>query len=156
MSKLMIASPEVDKIVQTIAAELGLSQIGIEFQTLNTRKAKEVVKISKASEITELMSKRQDLIIVIVYEKAFDLVDEKMQYMWLRMAMESVSYDSEKDKINIGCPSITVPLSFVEKYGETAINAAKLGLLTISQIEDEEKKQKEIEKNLKKKKKGNN
>lgn len=157
MSKLSIASPEIDSLVQEVASEMGLSQIGIEFQTFNVRKAKEVVKISKASEITELMSKREDLVIVIVYEAAFDLVDDKTKHMWIRMALEPVSFDSEKDRINIGCPMITVPLSFAEKYKEEAINSAKLGLYTISQLDDMEKQRKEAEKAAKKnKKKGDN
>lgn len=156
MAKLTIASPEIDKLVQDVAGEMGLKSMGIEFQALNAKKAKEVVKISKANEITELMSDRQDLIIVIVYEEAFDRVDEKTQHMWVRMALEPISYDLEKDKIVIGCPTITVPLGIAEKYGAAAIDSAKLGLYTIAQIQDEEKEKKEAEKALKKKNKKNN
>ena len=61
--------------------------------------------------------------------------------MWLRMAMETVSYDTEKMKINIGSPMITVPLGFAEKYGTEAINSAKLGLYTIAQIAEKKKEE---------------
>ena len=92
----------------------------------------------------------------LISEEIEKLVDEKTKYMWLRMAMENVSYDSEKDKINIGGPQIIVPLGFAEKYGNLAIDSAKLGLYTIAQIAEkkkEEAERKRAEKESKRKKK---
>jgi hypothetical protein len=134
---------------------MGLTQMGVEFQALNAKKAKEVVKVSKASEITEILSNKESLVIVIVYEDAFDRVDEKTRWMWIRMALDCVSYDPEKDKISLTTPVVSVPLGFYHKYGNVAVQNAELALLTIQQIQDQEKERKEAEKALKKSKKKN-
>lgn len=156
MGKYSKASEELEEMVLEISNELGLAHMGIDFQALNVTKSKDVCKVVRANELAEYASKRKDLIFVICYEDAFDLVDDKTKYMWLRMAMENVSYDSEKDKINIGGPQIIVPLGFSEKYGNLAIDSAKLGLYTIAQIAEkkkEEAERKRAEKESKRKKK---
>ena len=59
-------------------------------------------------------------------------------------------------KINIGGPVISVPLGFAEKYGNEAIDAAKVGLYSISQIAEKKKEeaaQRRAEKAARKKKK---
>ena len=98
-------------------------------------------KIVKANELAEYASNREDLVFVLCYEDAFDLVDEKTQYMWLRMEMEKVAYDTEKDKMVLGCPQITVPVGVYEKYKEVAVDAALLGQYTIAQIKEKEKEE---------------
>ena len=155
MAKLTMASPDIEKLVQDVATEMGLTQMGVEFQALNTKKAKEVVKISKASEVTEILSDKENLVVVIVYEEAFDRVDEKDRWMWIRMALDCVSYDMEKDKISLNTPIVAVPLGYYQKYGNVAVQKAELALLTIQQIQDEEKERKAAEKALKKSKKKN-
>lgn len=150
-----MASPDLEKLVQEVAQEMGLTQMGVEFQALNAKKAKEIVKVSKANEVTEILSDKENLVVVIAYEEAFDRVDEKTRWMWIRMALDCVSYDPEKDKISLSTPTITVPLGFYQKYGNVAVQNAELALLTIQQIQDEEKERKEAEKALKKARKKN-
>lgn len=150
-----MASPDLEKLVQEVAQEMGLTQMGVEFQALNAKKAKEIVKVSKANEVTEILSDKENLVVVIAYEEAFDRVDEKTRWMWIRMALDCVSYDPEKDKISLSTPTITVPLGFYQKYGNVAVQNAELALLTIQQIQDEEKERKEAEKTLKKTRKKN-
>lgn len=155
MKKYSEVSEEIDNLVNEISNELGLFNYGVDFQPICVAKAKEVCKVVRANELAEHVSQREDLVFVICYEDAFDLVDEQTKYMWLRMAMETVSYDTEKMKINIGGPTITVPLGFAEKYGDAAINSAKLSLYTIAQIEEKKKEeaaQKRAERAAKRKK----
>jgi hypothetical protein len=156
MGKYSEVSSEIENIIIEISNEMGLAHMGVDFQALSVKKSKEICKVVRANELAEHISNREDLVFVICYEDAFDLVDEKTKYMWLRMAMENVSYDSEKDKINIGGPQIIVPLGFAEKYGNVAIDSAKLGLYTIAQIAEkkkEEAERKRAEKESKRKKK---
>ena len=156
MKKYSEVSEEIDNLVNEISNELGLFNYGVDFQPICVAKAKEVCKVVRANELAEHVSQREDLVFVICYEDAFDLVDEQTRYMWLRMAMETVSYDTEKMKINIGGPTITVPLGFAEKYGNAAIDSAKLSLYTIAQIEEKKKDeaaQKRAERAAKRKKK---
>lgn len=153
MAKFSQASEDIVKIVDEVTAELGLDSF-LDFETLCVPKAKDVVSVSKASSVVEYLSKRDDLILVFVYEKAFDLVEEKDKYMWVRLALEQISYDTEKDKVIIGCPTINVPVGCYEKYKNVAVESALLAQYTISQIKDkeaEEKAQKAAKKNKKEK-----
>ena len=155
MAKYSKCEEDVQNMVREIATEKGLDNF-MEFEALYVAKAKEVVTVSKASEIAQYLSNRDDLILVFIYAEAFDMVDDKTKYMWLNMAMDQISFDSEKDKIIIGCPMISVPIGFYQKYEKVAIDSALLGQLTIQQIEDKKKEEKErqkAEKALKKAKK---
>ena len=142
MGKLSIASPETEKLIQDVAQEMGLIADGLEFQALCTKKAKEIVKVAKAGEVAEIVSDKEKLIVVIVYEDAFDLVDDKTRYMWVRMALDSVSYDMEKDKVSLTAPTITMTLNCYQKFGNVATQHAELALHTIQQLEDLEKQRK--------------
>ena len=141
MAKFFKADESIVKVVDEIANELGLAQYGIDFETLDVVNLKEVVKIVKANEYAEYLSGREDLILVLVNGEAFDLLPETPadgevdnRYMWLRLAMEQISYDSEKEKINIGCPSITVPVGCYEKYKGAAVDSALLAQYTLAQM----------------------
>lgn len=155
MAKLSMASPDIEKLVYEVANEMGLIQMGVEVQALNIKKSKEVVKISKANEVTEILSDKENLVVVIVYEAAFDRVDDKNKWMWIRMALDCVSFDIEKNKLSLTTPMVSVPLGFYQKYGNVAVQNAELALLTIQQIQDEEKDRKAAEKALKKGRKKN-
>lgn len=151
MAKLRRCSDEATELVHSVAEEMGLIAEGINFKVFDTKKAKEVIKISKASEVAEILSEQEDLVIVIIYEEAFDRADEKTRYMWVRTALEPISFDSEKDKLNISAPTITVPMSLAanDKYKTVAIDCAIAGQLVIQRIEDEEKDRKAKEKEAK-------
>ena len=142
MGKLRLASPEVEKLIQDVAQEMGLIQQGLEFQALCTTKAKEIVKVSKAGEVAEVMSDKENLLVVIVYEDAFDVVDEKTRFMWTRMALDSVVYDSEKNKVTLSAPMLTMTLGCYQKFGNVATQHAELALHTIQQLEEAEKQRK--------------
>ncbi len=143
------------KLVNEVVAETGLDRMGVDFQVYNLLKTKnEVVRVQKANEIAEILTNREDLVIVAIYEKAFDKVDVKAQRIWLESALAKVSYDSEKDKLVIGGePTLTIPLGMYHKYDKLAVDMAELEQLTLQQIRDEEAEEKEKQKELKKSKK---
>ena len=142
MGKLRLASPETEKIVQDVAQEMGLIQQGLEFQALGTNKAKEVVKVTKAGEVAEVMSDKENLLVVIVYEDAFDMVDDQVKAMWIRMELDKVVYDFEKNKVTLSVPMISTTLGCYQKYGNVATQHAELALHTIQQLVDAEKQRK--------------
>ena len=161
MAKYSPASAEIEKMVNDIANELQLVLYGVDFQPLFVNRAKEPCKVVKANELAEYASKREDLVFVLCWLDAFEgadaeghpFADDKTKYQWLRMEMEKVSYDTEKDKLIVGCPMVSVPLSYLEKHGEEAINAARLGLYVASQIEEKRKEEAAAKKAKKKGKK---
>ena len=152
---LSVASEEYVKLVNEVVAETGLDRMGVDFQVYKLLKTKnEVVRVQKANEIAEILTNREDLVIVAIYEKAFDKVDVKAQRIWLESALAKVSYDSEKDKLVIGGePTLTIPLGMYHKYDKLAVDMAELEQLTLQQIRDEEAEEKEKQKELKKSKK---
>lgn len=156
MANYTKASEEIENLVIEISNELGLINYGIDFEPLFVKKAKEVCKIVRANQLAEYATKREDLVFILCYEDAFDLVDEKTKYMWLRMEMDKVSYDTEKEKMLIGCPQITVPVGFYEKFKGAAVESALLGQYTIAQIEEKKKEEAEQRKALRTKGKRKN
>ena len=159
MAKFFKADESIVKLVDEIANDIGLAQF-VDFETLDVVNLKEVVKIVKANEYAEYLSGREDLILVLVNGEAFDLlpdgpdengVDNK--YMWLRLAMEQIAYDSEKEKIVIGCPKIEVPVGMYEKFKGAAVDSALLAQYTLAQIA-EKKEQEKAERAAQKKEKG--
>ena len=152
MTKFVKASEDMQELVEKVAEERDLNNY-IDFETIHFGKLKEVITVMKASASAEYLSNREDLVLVMIREDVFDKVDEKTKLMWIRMGLDQVSYDTEKDKVVIGVPSITIPIGFCEKYKDEAVNAALLAKHTIAQIEDELKEKKNQEKSKKNKKK---
>lgn len=166
MAKYSQATEEVERIVSEISSELGLEHLGVDFQPIFVNKSKEVCKVVKANELFEYTSKREDLVFVVCNQDAFDgtdpqghpYVDEKTKYLWLRTEMEKVGYDTEKDKLIIGCPSITLPVGLYEKFKDEGKEAvllqnALLGQYTLAKIEQDKKEEAERKKALKASKK---
>ena len=149
------ASEDYVKLVEEVVAETGLDRMGVDFQVYNLLKTKnEVVRVQKANEIAEILTNREDLVIVSIFEKAFDKVDVKTQRLWTEAALAKVSYDTEKDKLVIGGePTLTIPLGMYHKYDKLAVDMAELEQLTLQQIRDEEEEEKERRKSEKKQKK---
>ncbi len=156
MSKFQKASEDIEKIVIEVANELGLAQYGLDFEALSVPKAKEVCTVSKASAVAEYLSKRDDLILVICFEEAFDLTtDEETKYMWIRTAMEKIHVDTEKDKVSLDCPTINVPVGLYKKYKSAVIEAAIKGADIIAEIDQKRKEEAEAKKSLRIKAKKN-
>lgn len=155
---LTVASPEYEDLVKEVVKERTDLSGYVEFKVFNIKKSKkDVTKVQKANEIVELALDMEDVIVISIYEAAFDRCDEQTKRLWIENALAPVHYDLEKDKVVIGGePTITVSLGMYHKYKDIIIQKLELAALTLQQIEDEEKKRKAEEKALKKAKKKNN
>lgn len=148
------ASPEyVDLVKEVVATKSNLNYI--EFQVYNIKKSKkDVIKVQKANELVELALDKEDLVVVSLYERAFDLVDEQTKRLWIENAINAVRYDMEKEKVVIDAgPTINVGLGMYHAYGDVIIQKLELAALTLQQIEDQDKEKKAQEKAAKKAKK---
>lgn len=145
MAKFGKLSEENMELVRTISEDLGLYNF-MNIEGISCAKAKEVVKVQKESVVTEYKTSRPGTVNVFIYEKAFDMLDDTQKDLLLRDAFNAVNFDSEKDKIMIGCPQIVVSLDGRVKWGDELLNAAEAGVLAIQQIEEQEKEEKEKEK----------
>ena len=159
MSKFSKASDEIQNMVAQIAQDLMLDNY-MEFEAIHCPKAKEVVTVSKASATAEYLSQREDLILVIIREDAFDRLGNdananNTKKLWLRKEMErietKINDNTGEMKININTTDlISVPIPFYDRYKDEAVNSALLAKYTLAQIEDEEKERKEQAKAAKK------
>lgn len=154
---LTIASPEYEELVKEVVRERTDLSGYVEFKVFNIKKSKkDVTRVQKANEIVELALDMEDVVVLSIYEEAFDRCDDQTKRLWIENALAPVHYDMEKDKVVIGGePTITVSLGMYHKYKDIIIQKLELAALTLQQIEDEEKKRKEEEKALKKSKKKN-
>ena len=143
MGKLTKAPEEVQELIREISSELRLEMYGVDFEAVYVEGQKDAVVIKKASKVAEYLTNRDDLVLVMLNEKLFEAdVESKVKYMWLRMAIDTVSYDTERDRLVIGCPMINIPVGFYEKYKTAAVESALLAHYTLKQIEDQEKQRK--------------
>jgi hypothetical protein len=145
------ANQEIVNIVKEVVTQMDLSQT-IKFNVLTTDKSKKIVKFIKVNKVTEKVSDKDNLIVVVINDKAFERLDDDTKYELVRMSLEPISYDFEKDKINTKTPMIEIPLSYYQKHGDKASKLAELEIYTMQQIEDEEE-QKKLEEKLRKKSK---
>ena len=148
------ASEEYVALVKEVAEEIGIGKY-IDINVFDmTKSSKDVIKVKKTSLPMEVKLDGEDMIDVYLYEKAFDLVEDKDKRFWIENALCQVAYDLEKSKLVIGKePTITVPLGMYDKYKDIAIKELQLAALTIQQIHDKEREEKEKKKAEKKGKK---
>lgn len=142
-------SEENQELINGIWQELNYDNF-MQLKLIGTPKAKELIKITKNGDIAKYLGNiPDDTVDIIIYEEAFDRLDEDAKKLLVRDAMDGIVYDTEKEKITIGVPSIVVTVGGRQKYGDKLLNAAEAGVLAIQQIEDEKREIKEAEKEKK-------
>lgn len=146
-------SEETQALIDKITNETGLVHF-IDFETVAVAKSKKVIDIKRCPALGEHVANKRDVVCVIVYEKAFERLTEEQQELLMRDAFNMVNYDSEKDKIVIGCPQIVVSCDGRNKWGDELINTAEISVTIMQTILEEEREAKEQAKLLKKSKKG--
>ena len=126
--------------------ETGLNNY-MQLRLVGTPKSKEVIKVCRPNDLTKHFGHLpDDVVTIIVYEDAFDRLDDANKKLLIKDALNMITYDSEKDKIGIGVPQIVVTVSGRQKYGDELINAAEMAVTMIAQIEEEKRELKEAEK----------
>lgn len=134
---------DLEKKVKTFAREMHITDWGINVEAIRLKKSKkEIGCVLKANDLVSLFTGDESLVAVALYEEAFMRVDEQTQDMWIRSLLNQISYDGEKDKIIITKPELQVSLGMYREYGKVAVDKAELQLITLAQIEEEEKERK--------------
>ena len=99
------ATQETIDMVEDISEKLGLDNYGVNFEPIYVKKAKEVCKVVKANDFVKYKAEKEDLVFVVCYEDFFEGIDsmghayasEDDKFKALRLAMEQVSFDPEKE-----------------------------------------------------------
>ena len=150
------ATDETINMVDDISSKLGLDIYGVYFEPVYVKKAKEVCKVVKANDFTKYKANEDNLVFVVCYEDFFEGIDplwhsyasEDDKYKALRLAMEQVSFDPEKDKLIIGCKSVTLPVGYCIS-NEDAVKAALYSATIMAKIEQDKKEEEDRKKALK-------
>jgi len=151
--KIFKTSEDVLDLALNKFEETSLSELGINLKVLSTSKAKNVLKVSRANAILNNLTNND--IILVIYEEAFDRLNDEHKEKLLEGCLSNVSYDSEKDKLNVDGDIAREIFRMRRKYPEY-VDILEASYIAIEQIEEEEKERKEAEKLTKKAKKQNN
>jgi hypothetical protein len=87
----------------------------IKITILGNSKAKDIFKVTKASDI--LKYRAGDDIIIFINEKIFDQLTDEQREMIVDESLAGISYDDEKDKLTISKPDIVTFSGIISKFG---------------------------------------
>jgi hypothetical protein len=153
--KFTKATEETNEMVTKISQDLGLEGYGVEFEAIYVKKAKEVCKVVKANDYTKYKAEKEDLVFVVCYEDFFEGIDamghayasEEDKFKALRLAMEQVSFDPEKEKLIIGCNSVLLPVGYCIS-NEDAVKSALYNATIMAKIQQDKKEEEDKRKAL--------
>ena len=143
MAKFFETSQDIAELVQSKWENTGLAQMGIELKLISVTKAKNVLKASKAGATINYLTKKDAFL--IIYEEAFDRLSDEYKERILEGALSNISYDTDKDKLNVETDIAKELFRMRRKY-ENYVDIMEASYLVIKQIEEEEKGRKEAEK----------
>lgn len=153
MAKLFKTSDDIYEFITNEWSNTENSKIGVRLKVISTQKAKQILKLSKASATTEYLIREQDVLTLVVYEEAWDRLSEMNKILLLKGIFSVVSYDTEKERLiidnrpyadlfNMRHTKDANGNEYLDKYDNTLETCA----LLLQQIEDEQKQAKEEEK----------
>jgi len=150
--KIFETSADIVELAQEKFEDTGLPQMGVDLKVLSVTKSKSVLKVQRANAATHFMTKKD--ILLTVYEEAFDRLSDEHKNLLMEGVISNISYDTEKDKLNVDTDFAKEILRMRRKY-PNYVDIAEETYIVIDQIEDEERQRKEEERLAKKEKKNN-
>ena len=153
MAKLFKTSDDIYEFITNVWSNTESSKIGVRLKVISTQKAKQILKLSKASATTEYLIREQDVLTLVVYEEAWDRLSEMNKILLLKGIFSVVSYDTEKERLIIDNRPYADLFNMRHtkdangnEYLDQYDNALETCALLLQQIEDEQKQAKEEEK----------
>lgn len=153
MAKFFKTNEEVTEFISNKFRELELNSYGLTLKIMSTNKAKEILKLTKASQSTQFLIQQEDVIQVQVYEAAFERLSDEAKHLLTEMMFSNISFDLDKDKMEIDTNPFNQIFRMRQKYGNVIVDHMELASLVMSQIAEEEQAAKEALKEAKKNKK---
>lgn len=153
MAKLFKTSDDIYEFITNEWSNTQSSEIGVRLKVISTQKAKQILKLSKASATTEYLIREQDVLTLVVYEAAWDRLSEMDKILLLKGIFSVVSYDTEKERLiidnrpyadlfNMRHAKDANGNEYLDQYDNTLETCA----LLLQYMEEEEKQAKEEEK----------
>ena len=142
MDKIFETSQDILELAQAKFEDAGLVHT-VGLRVLSTKKAKNVLKLSKANAILHGVTK--DDVVLIIYEEAFDRLPDEYKEKLMEGVFSNVSYDVDKDKLNVESDIAKEIFRMRRKY-QNYVDMMEASYIIVQEIEDEEKQRKEDEK----------
>lgn len=142
MDKIFETSQDILELAQAKFEDAGLLHT-VGLRVLSTKKAKNVLKLSKANAILHGVTK--DDVVLIIYEEAFDRLPDDYKEKLMEGVFSNVSYDADKDKLNVESDIAKEIFRMRRKY-QNYVDMMEASYIIVQEIEDEEKQRKEDEK----------
>jgi hypothetical protein len=142
MAKIFETSKDFLELAQSKFEDAGLMHT-VSLRVLSTKKAKNVLKVSRANAI--LNGVTRDDVVLIIYEEALDRLSDEFKEKLMEGVFSNVSYDSEKDKVIVENDIAKEIFRMRRKY-DNYVDILESSYVAMEQIEEEEKQRKEEEK----------
>lgn len=150
--KFFETSQDIVELANKKLEAAGLLQLGLNFNIISTRKAKDILSIAKMGGIAEYILKKYDNITIVIYEEAFDRLSDEFKNELMEGVVSNIAYDFEKDAVVIDNSRYGEFIRMRRKYANYG-DVIETSIMAIEQIAEEEKEKKEAEKAAKAEKK---
>ena len=141
--KFFETSQDIAELAQAKFEETGLPQMGVDLKIISIKKTKNVLKASKAGATINYLTKKDAFL--IIYEEAFDRLSDEYKERLMEGALSNISYDTEKDKLNVE-GDIAKEIFRMRKKYDNYTDIMETSYIVMEEIEDEERRRKEEEK----------
>jgi len=140
MAKIEKASEDVVQLFDEVREKTTIPQ-WIQFEVLNNNKQKEVYKITKSSDVVEVLTEGVNFAIVF-NEEILDALPVDMQEMAIEECLAGVSVN-DSDVVSLNKPNFNTYTGMLEKFGHESIITLHESIKSLyddkKQREDEEK-----------------
>lgn len=99
--KIFATSSDIAEMAEKKFEETGLASVGVRLNVMSTTKSNKVVEVRQIGATEKFKTKSESGINMIIYEDALDRLTDKLKEDLIEGALSNVSYDSEKDKLNV-------------------------------------------------------
>ena len=134
----------LQKKAKSIAVELGINSYGIKVEVVGIVKPTATYgEVLKPNEMVKLFTGNENMICIALNEEMFSRFDEDTQRILIENLLTQISYDPDKEKINVNKPEISYNLYMLHQYKGVIADKLELVHLTQQQIIEEEKAKKQ-------------
>jgi hypothetical protein len=156
MSKPFKTSDDIYNFIMGVWNETNCPSLGINLKVMSTAKSKQILKLSRIDAKAEYIIREDSVITLVVYEEAFDRLDDFNKTLLLKGIFSLVSYDFDHDAVIIDNKAYADLFNMRHskdangnEYLDLYDNALETASIIIEEINEEEKQRKEEEKERK-------
>ena len=151
MAKIFETSEDIVDLAYSKFNDTELNHMGINLRVMSVTKSKDVLKVARANATTEFLTKKSDIVTLFVYEELFDRLTDEQKEKLMEGALSNISYDAEKEKLNVNSDKVVEIINMRRKYLEY-VDIVEQVYIIAEQLAEEEKRRKEEEREAKKEK----